>query len=92
VIEVFEIKKSDDCRYMTVSECLWENGRRHMRNAGKHLAEGRSEYAVGSMRKAWKNFQRSRNLTFGPISAEGFWSELGDMVASNILDGTPRHD
>lgn len=39
-----------------------ENGDRHKRNAERYLAEGKPEYAAGSMRKAERNYKNAKLL------------------------------
>ncbi len=87
--EVYEVRKPDDCRYMTVAESLWANCHRHMQNAKRHMAAGRSDYAAGSMRKAYRNFERGRRVAFDqqgiPLSVALTITHLADAVAESML-------
>jgi hypothetical protein len=53
-------------RYLTISETIRENGDRHAANARRHMAEGRPEYAAGSMRKAERNWLRAKEFECPP--------------------------
>ena len=57
-------------RYLTGAQALWENGERHVRNARKHVDAGRPQWALGSLKKAMRNFEKSCLLTPDPILAE----------------------
>ena len=48
--------------YVTVAESIHANGVRHMNRAMMHYAEGKPEYAKGSLRKARRNFERAALL------------------------------
>lgn len=49
-------------RYLTMSEEIHENGERHARNAARYTIEGKIDHAIGSLRKARRNYLRARQL------------------------------
>jgi hypothetical protein len=56
--------------FETASEEVGENGDRHVRNALKHYAEGRPEFAAGSMKKALRNYERAARIGGGLYVSE----------------------
>lgn len=49
-------------RYISVSESIRQNGDRHKANAERYLAEGKPDYAAGSLRKAARNYYKADEL------------------------------
>jgi hypothetical protein len=58
-LTIAHIEKPDDCEYLTVAECLRRNAERHRQNALRYLADGKPDYAAGSLAKAKRNLQRA---------------------------------
>ena len=52
-------------RYVTLAESFYLNGLRHKANGDAHFQCGRSEYAVGSYKKAQRNFDRAKRFGWG---------------------------
>lgn len=49
-------------KYLTVAECIRQNGERHLANAVSYASRGMMDYSDGSMRKAARNFARAELL------------------------------
>ncbi|ARQ95392.1 hypothetical protein [Bradyrhizobium phage BDU-MI-1] len=48
--------------YRSLSDGVRDNARRHLRNAGRYLAAGNPDYALGSLRKAARNWQKAQEI------------------------------
>lgn len=67
-------------QYLTVAECLRQNGYRHYCNGMKYLEQGLTQHARGSFAKAQRNYDRADILSYDPV----FWGEHMDSLARNV--------
>lgn len=44
--------------YITFHDAIKQNGDRHLANANNYLREGKVDYAIGSLRKAIRNYEK----------------------------------
>lgn len=84
--EVYVIDKPAGVEYLTVEQSLMKNGCRHLSNAIGYASRGMFQHSDGSIRKAQRNFARSKELSLGfayPMFAvHQDW--LTDCVADTI--------
>lgn len=73
--------------YLTVVECLRQNGYRHYCNGYRYLEHRMFKHALGSFAKAQKNYDRAELLDF-PFEFREIVEQLGANLARNILYGS----
>ena len=73
--------------YLTIADCLRENGWRHMTRGYEHRAAGREDWAKGSFAKARRNFARASLLEENslPLEVRAKAQDLADRVAATIM-------
>lgn len=74
-------------KYLRMSEMLRQNGDRHAANAARHAANGRPDYAAGSMRKAERNYARAKAFDAPAFMIPAF-EAFKRRVAAAILGGS----
>lgn len=76
------IQQHSNTQYLSVAECLRQNGYRHYCNGMKYLEQGLTQHARGSFAKAQRNYDRADILSFDPV----FWGEHMDALARNVAE------
>lgn len=83
-------RRSTSVAYVTLDETIEAEARRHEARAAYHAANGRPDYAAGSMRKAHRKrvqaekFRASRDC--GPL-LNAVLDTLANKILGEILDG-----
>lgn len=69
--------------YLSVAECLRQNGYRHYCNGMKYLRQGLTQHARGSFVKAQRNYDRAKLME--PVAPKWFLNALARNVADTIM-------
>ena len=87
--DVYVIDHPRSWEYLTVEQSLMKNGCRHLSNAIGYASRGMFQHSDGSIRKALKNFERSKKMSLGfayPMFAvQQEW--LATCIADSVMRG-----
>ncbi len=81
-------------KYISISELVKLNGDRHLANAQNYLTQDNIHHAIGSLKKAIKNYEIVLQLEemFCPKGMEkllaGMIKIASEQVANNIINGS----
>lgn len=80
-----------DYKYQSIEDSYKANGDRHVFRAKMHMADGKLDYAIGSLRKAKKNYDNYYRLKAFeesiPLEVRQEINRIADQVANNIING-----
>lgn len=82
--------------YWTIQEGYLQNGHRHKANAERYLAEGNVKFAIGSLRKAIRNYERYQSSVdydeaiwdAMPAFGRGLVQGIMKSIADKIIHGS----
>lgn len=88
MIDMKQIHDGSPIPFITVHQLLRDNGNRHLNKAVAYLTSNNLEYAIGSLRKAIRNYEAAQALSdFHDAGLEDYLNRLSQMIVNDIMMG-----